>query len=86
VDDLGKNNIILHLYKILLISGYLIVIFCDSKGLPKLTKYLKYLEYIGVENKWKIVVSELDDFKFAPMILKHRHAHCDYLYEENRKR
>jgi hypothetical protein len=65
--------------------GLPVVIFCDSKGEPKLTKYLKYLEYIGVENKWKIVVSELDDFKFAPMILKHRHAHCDYLYEENKK-
>jgi len=48
------------------------VVFCDKRGYEKIKKYFNYLDYIGVPNKWTIILSELGDFKFKDIIGSHR--------------
>jgi|TARA_R110002012_G_scaffold53667_2_gene137843 hypothetical protein len=48
------------------------VIYCDKDGYPKLKKYFDYLDHIGHPNKFKLIVSELGDFKFKKQIISHR--------------
>ncbi len=63
--------------------GLPIVIFCNASGKQKIEVYLDYLEEIGIEKKWKLIVSDLHDFKLAPLILEHRAIFVDHLIKKN---
>ena len=62
------------------------VIYCDKEGYPKLERYLKYLDYIGVPNKHKLIQSELGDFKYKKQIITHRKKVIRWSKAETKKR
>ena len=58
--------------------GLPIVVHCDDRGYHKVKRYMEYLTMVTGENRWKIIKSEIGDFKYKDIIRKHREACIEY--------
>lgn len=66
--------------------GLPIVVYCDDRGYPKVKRYLEYLTSVTGEKRWKILKSELGDFKYKDIIREHRESCIDYQIEQTELR
>lgn len=58
--------------------GLPIVVHCDDRGYHKVKRYMEYLTMVTGENRWKIIKSEIGDFKYKDIIREHREACIKY--------
>lgn len=62
--------------------GLPMVIYCSGSGYHKIKAYLEYLDTLGEQQKWSVIVSELGDFKYADNILSHRQRCIKYFKDQ----
>lgn len=61
--------------------GLPMVIYCDDRGYNKVKRFMKYLDLLETGNRYKIVKSELGDFKFKDLIYEHRQRTIEHQKE-----